>query len=253
MRLRRKAKIRLGQLAFVAVFFAALEALVGAGVINELVLSRPSLTAVRLWHDLGSAELWLSFWTTVQEVAVALLLSLVIGAAIGYALYRFLTFRRAVEPLMVAFYSAPAILLYPVFMTFLGQGSETVVTMAVVLGAVPIAINVAVGFAGIEAIWRKVGRSLNATRNQMLWKIMIPAATPTIVTGFRLGLTFALVGVIALEFLTYSGGLGKLVSWRYFVFDTDGVYAAIVLVAAIAILINTALNILEQRVRSRWA
>jgi hypothetical protein len=45
--------------------------------------------------------------------------------------------------------------------------------------------------------------------------------------------------VIALEFLTYSGGLGRLISWRYFVFDTDGVYAVIVLVAAIAILINT--------------
>ena len=252
MRVRRVTRIRLGQLGFVIVLFGALELLVDSGVINALILSRPSETAIRLWRDLGSEELWASFATTVQEVAIALLLSLLIGAAAGFALHRFLTFRRAVEPLMVAFYSAPAILLYPVFLTFFGEGSVTVIIMAVVLGSVPIAINVAVGLGSIAAIWRKVGRSLNATGRQMFFKIMVPAAMPTIATGFRLGLTFALVGVIALEFLTYSGGLGKLVSWRYFVFDTDGVYAAIILVAVIAVLINAALNAMENRVRSRW-
>jgi NitT/TauT family transport system permease protein len=110
----------------------------------------------------------------------------------------------------------------------------------------------AVGFAGIEPIWRKVGRSLNATPTQMLTRILIPAATPIIVTGFRLGLTFALIGVVSLEFLTYSGGLGRLISWRYYIFDTDGVYAAILLVAMIAITINALLTGLEQRVRGRW-
>ena len=137
-------------------------------------------------------------------------------------------------------------------MIFFGQGSGTVIIMSVVLATVPVAINVAVGFSGIAPIWRKVGRSLHTTRGQMFFNIMVPAAMPTIVTGFRFGLTFALVGVVALEFLTYSGGLGRLVSWRYFVFDTDGVYAAILLVAAIAIVINALLSALERRVRRRW-
>jgi NitT/TauT family transport system permease protein len=97
-----------------------------------------------------------------------------------------------------------------------------------------------------------VGRSLNATSPQMLFRIMIPAATPIIATGFRLGLTFGLIGVIALEFLTYSGGLGRLISWRYFIFDTEGVYSAIALVAAISILINSLLNTMERRIRGRW-
>ncbi len=250
--LRRKTKIRLAHLAFVSLFFAALEILVGSGTISELILSRPSKIGTRLLQDLATSELWMSLATTVQEVLVALSLSLLIGTSLGYTFYRFRTFQQAVEPLLVAFYSAPAILLYPIFVFFLGAGSATVITMAVILGSVPIAINVAVGFASIEPIWRKVGRSLNATPRQMLFHILVPAATPTIVTGFRLGLTFALVGVVALEFLIYSDGLGKLVSWRYFVFDTDGVYSAIVLVSAIAIIINIALTTFDQRIRRRW-
>jgi NitT/TauT family transport system permease protein len=250
--IKRAYKIRAAQLAIVLVTAAVLELLVDFGAVNALVLSRPSRVSVRLWHDLGSSELWISLAVTARDVVVALALSLSIGTVIGYALHRLPTLRRALEPLLVAFYAAPAILLYPIFMIFLGQGSETVIVMSVVLATVPVAINVAVGLSGIAAIWRKVGRSLNATRSQMFLKIMVPAAMPTIVTGFRLGITFALVGVVALEFLTYSGGLGKLVSWRYFVFDTDGVYAAIVLVAAIAIVINALLSSLELWVRRRW-
>jgi NitT/TauT family transport system permease protein len=253
MRVNRKIAIRLGHLLFAVILIVTLEALVRHGAVSQLVVSRPSQIGTRLWEDMATSELWVSLATTVREVTIALILSLSIGTVLGYTLYRFRIFRRAVEPMLVAFYSAPAVLLYPIFMFFLGPGSATVITMSVILGAVPIAINVAVGFASIEPIWRKVGRSLNATQSQMLFRIMVPAATPIIVTGFRLGLTFALIGVVALEFLTYSGGLGRLISWRYFVFDTDGVYSAIVLVSALAILINAALTTFELRVRSRWA
>jgi NitT/TauT family transport system permease protein len=253
MPVSRKAKVRIGHIAFFVACFLLLELLVLAGTINELVLSRPSRVALRLWLDIEGKEFWESLATSVVEVSIAVVISMIVGSMLGLAFYRLQTFRRAVEPGLVAFYSAPALLLYPVFIAVLGPGSATVITMAVVLSSVPIAINIAVGLAGIEPIWRRVGRSLQATPQQMLLLILVPAAIPTIVTGFRLGLTFALIGVISLEFLLYSGGLGKLVSWRYFVFDTDGVYSAIVVVSGIAILINASLNLLERSVRRRWA
>jgi NitT/TauT family transport system permease protein len=253
MRLSYTSAVRIAHAAFAVVFFATLEVLVTSGAVNELILSRPSLVAIRLWQDMFGAEFWQSVGVTVQEVIAAVVISMVVGSGLGLAFYRFAVFRRALEPALVAFYSAPAILLYPLFITLLGPGSATVITMAAILGSTPIAINVAVGLIGIEPIWRKVGRSLLATQSQMLLRILLPAAIPTIVTGLRLGLTFSLIAVISLEFLLYSGGLGKLVSWRYYVFDTDGVYSAIVLVSAIAILINAQLNGIEAWVRRRWS
>jgi ABC-type nitrate/sulfonate/bicarbonate transport system permease component len=243
----------LAHLAVLAVLVGALEAVVRGGAVSQLVVSAPSQIAGRLWVDIAGSELWIAFAETSFEVAASLVFSLAVGCALGWSFYCFGRFRRAVEPLLVAFYSAPAMLLYPVLMTFLGQGSALIVTMAVVLGSVPIAINVAVGFAGIDRLLIKVGRSMRATPLQMVTHILIPAATPVIVTGFRVGLTFALIAVISLEFLTYSGGLGRLISWRYYIFDTTGVYSAIVLVTMIAILINSLLNALERSVRARWA
>jgi ABC-type nitrate/sulfonate/bicarbonate transport system permease component len=248
-----RGKLRLSHLAFFVVLVGALEAIVKSGAISQLVVSAPSEIADRLWSDLAGAELWISFAETAGEVAVSLLLSMLVGCSLGGLFYRFGLFRQAMEPLLIAFYSAPAMLLYPVLMAVLGQGSALIISMAVILGSVPIAVNVSVGFSSIDRILIKVGRSLRASPSQMLNLILIPAATPVIVTGFRVGLTFALIAVISLEFLTYSGGLGRLISWRYYTFDTTGVYSAIVLVTAIAITINSLLNALERRVRRRWA
>jgi NitT/TauT family transport system permease protein len=248
----RATRIRLGHLAFVLALAGTLEAAVASGAISRLILARPSDILVNLWEDLGTEELWRAIATTLIEMIAALGLSLTIGGGLGLALWRFGLARQALEPILVAFYSAPALLLYPFVMGFLGQGSGTVITMAVIMGSIPIAINVAIGFAGIEPIWSKVGRSMCATRSQILWRIMVPAAIPVIVTGFRLGLTFAMISVIAIEFLTYSGGLGRLISWRYFTFDTVGVYSSIMLVMTLAMALNTSLNKLERSVaRSR--
>lgn len=258
MRLRaipisRQSKLRVSHVAFLALLVGTLEAIVKGGAISQLVVSAPSQIADRLWRDLAGSELWISFAETAGEVAVSLILSLLVGCVLGSLFHRFIRLRRAMEPLLIAFYSAPAMLLYPVLMTFLGQGSALIITMAVILGSVPIAVNVAVGFSSIDHILIKVGRSLRASPRQMLTLILIPAAIPVIVTGFRVGLTFALIAVISLEFLTYSGGLGRLISWRYYIFDTTGVYSAIVLVTIIAITINALLNALERSVRERWA
>lgn len=248
----RKLKIILGQAGLTVALLVGMQLLVDAGAVSRLIVSPPSLVFERVIQDFGSVELWTSVWTTVREVVAALAISVFLGMALGYILYRFSIFRRAVEPWLIAFYSAPAMLMYPVVGSFLGQGSATVVVMAVILGTVPIAINVSVGFRSLEPIWLKVGRSMMATRPQVLFKILLPASVPIVATGLRLGMTFSLIGVISLEFLTYSGGLGKLISWRYFTFDTDGVYAAVVLVAVIAILINAAINHGHQRMVVRW-
>jgi ABC-type nitrate/sulfonate/bicarbonate transport system permease component len=58
---------------------------------------------------------------------------------------------------------------------------------------------------------------------------------------------------VAVEFLTFSGGLGRMVSWRYFIFDTNGLYAAVALVIVVAAVVNSLLRAAEGRVRTRWA
>ncbi len=247
-----QAKVRLGQVGFLLCLLAALESVVRAGYVSLLILSPPSAIARKVLEDVKGMELWSSLQTTSLEFMIAFLISLILGVFFGILFFRFRFFGAAVEPLLLAFYAAPTILLYPVFLTLFGLGSKAVVSMAVVLGCIPIMVNVNIGLAGVEPIFIRLGRSLKATRWQMFWKIMLPAATPTIFTGFRLGFTYTLVGVVAVEFITFSGGLGKMVSWRYFIFDTEGLFSGIVFISLIAALMNNLLHRAEERIRRRW-
>ena len=250
--MRKAALIRLGHFVLVVLLCLVLEWAVVSGSISRLVVSRPSEIFANLWDDLKTQELWSAIGMTVFEVLSALILSMLIGGVLGFALWRLRLLRQALEPLLVAFYSAPALLLYPFVMVYLNQGSATVITMAVIMGSIPIAINVAVGFASIAPIWSKVGHSMCATPLQLVFRIMVPAAIPIIATGFRLGVTFALITVISMEFLTYSGGLGRLISWRYFTFDMVGVYSSILLVLTLSMTINALLNAFENRIGRHW-
>lgn len=252
MAVSERAKVRLGQAAALVLFLTAVEWMVRQRWVSVLVLSPPSAVALKMWEDLKGRELWLGLQVTAMEFLAAAVISLAVGSLCGVVFSRFRILGSAVEPLLLAFYSAPTILLYPVFLTLFGLGSPAIVSMAVVLGSIPIMVNVSVGLAGVDPIFIKLGRSLGAGPWLMFRKVMLPAATPTIFTGLRLGFTYALVGVIAVEFITFSGGLGKLVSWRYFLFDTEGLFSAIVFVVLIASLMNRLLQRMEDRIRKRW-
>jgi len=252
MFVNHQTKIRFGQIGFLLLLLIAMEFVVRAGLVSVLILSSPSTIVLKIWEDIRGAELWEGLQTTAMEFFVAFLISLCAGVVCGIIFFRFGLLRSAVEPLLLAFYAAPTVLLYPVFLTLFGLGSAAVVGVAVVIGSIPIMVNISVGLSGVEPIFIKLGRSLKATPWQMLSRILLPAATPTIFTGLRLGFTYTLVSVIAVEFIIFSGGLGKMVSWRYFIFDTEGIFSGIVFITLIAGSINSFLNWMENLIRKRW-
>ncbi len=250
--MRSERKIWFGRIAFIVLVVVALEWMVRAGHINRLVLSAPSDIALKMWEDILSGELLDHLKVTALELGIAFLIALPAGAACGILFFRFRLIGSAVEPLLLAFYAAPTILLYPVFLALFGLGSAAVISLAVIFGAIPITVNVSAGLSGVERIYVKLGLSLKATPWQLFWKVMLPAATPTIFSGIRMGFTYTFIGVIAVEFLIFSGGLGRMVSWRYFVFDTEGLYSGVVMVIVIAALVNSLVRLAEDRVRARW-
>lgn len=246
-----RRSIVIGRVAVVAAGVLLLEWLARGGAVSQLILTAPSAIAVRIGADILSGELLGYLKVTAFEFVVAFLIATVLGVATGALFFRFRYMGAAVEPLLLAFYAAPTILLYPVFLSLFGLGSMVVISMAVIFGTIPVMVNVTTGLSGVDAIYRKLGRSLRASSWQLFWKIMLPAATPTIFSGIRIGFTYTLTGVIAMEFLLFSGGLGRMVSWRYSIFDTDGVYAAVVTVIVVALTANGLVRMAEDRVRTR--
>ena len=105
------------------------------------------------------------------------------------------------------------------------------------------------GMANTRKVLVNVGRSFNLTPTQQFWKIMFPAALPTIFVGVRLGLIFALINIVGVEFLINYGGLGQLINDLAERYDLAGTYAAICFVILVSVLFFMTLEKAERWLR----
>ena len=222
----------LGLLAFAGM----LELAVSSGLVMELVVPRPS-AAVFAFPDVQSdMDLVGNFFVTLGMTAAATGVALVIGIPFGYFLHRNQKYGIAYEGWLAAAFAAPTVLLYPLFLVMFGRTHMTLIVMGFIPGSIPIIIQTRQGLLGVSRTLVNVGRSFNLTEREMFWKVQLPSAVPTIFTGIRIGVMYTLVNIVAIEYLTDFGGLGRVVSEMYFRFDTPGTYASILSVIFVSVL-----------------
>ncbi|MEE8397229.1 MAG: ABC transporter permease subunit [bacterium] len=242
--MKRPTLVGLAGLCLLALVF---EALVALGAVSPLTLSRPSSMVLAIGDLVREESLIRAMLTTFGQTFAAILIASAVGMPLGFLLYRFRTFGVAYDSWLGALFAAPLILLYPLFLVIFGRTLQMVVFMGVLTGAIPIIIHVRQGLLEVQPIFLNVARAFNASAAFTFWRVMLPAAVPTVFTGVRLGLVYALVNIIGIEFLIDYGGLGRLVSEMYFRYDVPGMYATIVFI----ILISTTLFWLLARVQNR--
>jgi len=217
-----------------------------------LIIARPSDVAVAFWEKLVSGELIGLFGHTMFQFSVSYLFAVVLGLVGGYCLWRYKLLGEAYDPIIGAIYGSPVILLYPISLVLFGRSSLAIIVMSSLYGFIPVLLNTRAGFLNVHPILLKVGRSMNLQPRQMFWKILVPAATPTIFAGLKLGLIYSLIVVVAMDFIVSINGLGKLISDAYFKFQIDVMFAAIVAVSLLAICFLLVLRRVERlRITSR--
>lgn len=212
---------------FIAALLAALEGLVRLDWVNRIFLTAPSLVAAAAWEKILSGELPALFVTTLFSVGAAFALAAAVGLPVGYALWRFPSFGRAYDELLSALFASPWILLYPIFLVIFGRGLAAVVAMGFLSGMIPIALNTHHGLRDVSAVYLKMGAAMRLKKHQIVRHILFPAAAPMIVSGLKLGVTYILISVIAIEFLVEIGGIGTLASKGYFWFNTEELYLGV--------------------------
>ena len=175
------------------------------------------------------------FFLTAGEALAASVLVTIFGVAGGVLLYQFNLLRLATETWVAAIAAAPLVLMYPLYLVLFGRNAITIVMMGFTAGLAPIMLKTLEGLCGTRRVLLNVGRSFNLTRPQQFWKILFPAALPTIFVGMRLGLIFALINIVGVEYLINFGGLGQLINELAERFDVPGTYAAILFVILVSI------------------
>jgi NitT/TauT family transport system permease protein len=228
-----------------------IEALTRLGLIPTAIIARPSDAIADLFILQRKVDLFGAFLTTASVTFLALVLESLVAIPFGHFLFRHRIFGLAYTGWLTALFAAPIFLLYPLFLVIFGRNLITLVIMGFIPGVIPLIIHVQQGFLGVSRTLINVGVSFELTAWSIFWKIMLPAAAPTIFTGFRLALMYTMINIIAIEYLVDIGGLGRIVADRYFHFDISGTYAAIIAVTAISIFFNWLISVAERWIKSR--
>ena len=226
------AAVGLGSLLFVLV---AVEILIRLGVINRYIVPLPSEVVASFARVVVEEDILHRFLLTAWECLAAGVLLIVFGVALGVLFHRVRLLRLACESWVGAMASAPLVLAYPLFLVLFGRSALTIIMMSFLVGLAPVILKTIEGLSATRRVLINVGRSFNLTPAQQFWKILFPAALPTIFVGIRLGLMFALINVVAVEFLINFGGLGHLINELAERYDLAGTYAAICFVVLVSV------------------
>jgi ABC-type nitrate/sulfonate/bicarbonate transport system permease component len=212
-----------------------IEFLIRLGAINRFIVPLPSEILASFERVIVEEDIGKRFLLTASEGIAAFLLLTVVGVAAGVLMHRVQLLRLACETWIAALASAPVVLMYPLFLVIFGRSATTIIMMGFVAALPPVILKTVEGLAGTRKVLINVGKSFKLTPSQLYWKILFPAALPNIFVGVRLGLIFALINIVGVEFLINFGGLGQLINELAERYDLPGTYAAITFVILVSV------------------
>jgi ABC-type nitrate/sulfonate/bicarbonate transport system permease component len=188
---------------------------------------------------------------TIGRFLEGYLLAAGFGVALGIAFGYFRTVHSFVEALIEFLRPMPSVAIIPVAILALGIGDAMIIAVTVYASLWPILVNTIDGVRRIEKILIDTGRTFGLPRRRILRRIILPAASPYIVTGLRIGLSIALILVTTAEMIAGSKGLGFFILDEERSMNSAAMNGGIILVAALGYFLNRLFLALESRAM-RW-
>ncbi|MFE2375105.1 ABC transporter permease [Streptomyces sp. NPDC059398] len=251
----RRAVVYVSRVLLLIAVVALWEILARTKVIDPFNFSMPSKIwdQIREWalHGTAQGSLWEQIWYTMYEALLGWIIGVVAGVVLGIALGRIRFLSDVLGPYIKVLNAIPRIVLAPVFLIWFGLGPASKVASAVVLVFFPVFFN---AFQGAREVDRNLvanARILGASNRRVTFQVVIPSATSWIFTSLHVSFGFALIGAIVGEYIGATKGLGLLVSASQGTFNAAGVYAAMVILAVVALITEGLLTFAERRL-FRW-
>jgi NitT/TauT family transport system permease protein len=230
------------RVAVIAGLIALLEILCRTGVIDKITMQAPHLIVRDLYRLLASGQMNGAIAKTLTNTALALVLALGVGVVAGALIHRWRGLRDTLDPLFATYYAVPVFAFYPFFIVVFGLGDLPQILIAFMLGVVAMIVNTLNGLDRVPTVLLKTARILQLSPLQTAIRVTLPSAAPYILTGIKLAVAYAFIGIIGSEFILSRGGIGYEISFAYTNFDNAVMYPLIVLILIASIVINSVLG-----------
>ena len=211
-------------------------------------ISSVAVAAVQMWQ---AGTLQTDIIASFSAVGYGMALAIVAGIAIGILSGASQAFREYTDAIISALYATPLVAIAPILILWFGIGPPSKIAVVFLMAIFPILINTAAGVRNTDVSYIEVARSFGATRAQIIWKVMIPAAVPFVVTGIRLAIGRAIVGVVVGELFGARAGLGFLIFTAGQTFDVPQLFVGVITLAVLGMVLTFGMKWIENWI-ARW-
>jgi NitT/TauT family transport system permease protein len=211
----------------------------------------PPLSAVltRLWELTLDGQIVGNLASSLANLAIGFTVSVVAGVLIGMAMGAYRKVEMALDFYVFALLTAPTLVLAPLFFSIFGASNPrpTIIGVIILYVIFIIIVNTTAAIRGVPAPLVEMGRSYCANDRQLFMKIILPAATPLIMAGVRLGMGRAVKGMINGEMFIAIVGLGSVVKKAGIRFDSEAVLAVLILIIVVAMVLIKLVQMIDHR------
>jgi ABC-type nitrate/sulfonate/bicarbonate transport system permease component len=214
--------------------------------VEDFLVPAPTEIATSLWEN--RSLLAENAWVTLREIVLGFAIAIVAGLGLAVVLHLSETLRRASYPLLIASQTIPIIAIAPILVIWLGFGIGPKLAIVALVCFFPITINTLDGLRAVDPDAIKLMRGLDASRWQTLRRLEAPAALPYAFSGARIAAVFTSIAAVFGEWTGSSSGLGHMILQDNAQLETARVFAAFLVLSAIALALFGLIALAERRI-----
>lgn len=235
------------QITIIVFLIGIWEFLATNGYINEFIFSKPSnilKTIINLYKNFNLIN---HIFTTLYEVIIAFVLGIFLGFLIALLLYSFKLLAKIIEPFLTMLNSLPKVALGPIIIIWVGANLKSIIVMALLINLIISIITIYNGFIQTDKNKIKLLESFNASKLDIIKKLVIPNSLVTIISSLKLNISMSLIGVIMGEFLVSKSGIGYLIIYGTQIFNLNIVMSGVIILIIISYILYKIISIIENK------
>lgn len=217
------------------------------GMVDRMYLPPFSEVITALVKLIISGDLFIHIGSSLKRSMGGLFLAVAIGIPLGIFIGWFKSIEKFLDPLLQVFRNTSTLALFPVFILLFGLGELSKVAIIFWGTLWATLLNTINGVKNIDPLLIKAAQSMSASNFFIFRKIVLPAATPSIITGFRLSASTSILILVAAEMLGSNSGLGFLIFYSEQKYDIAEMYSRILTISVLGLLINYLIVAFERR------
>ncbi len=231
----------------ILIFLLAWELFARSGKVTTFMLPSFTVVAEYIWKDAVSGDLWINLALTLYRAMAGFFIAAAGGIALATLMSRVRIVRWFFDPIISVGFPMPKIAFLPVIMLWLGLYDFSKISIVVFDAIFPVVTATLAGIAAVEKelIWS--ARNMGANERELMWDVVLPAASPQILTGLQVALPIALIVEIIAEMVMGGYGLGGAMMGASRFANSPGVFAGIVEIAVVGFILIKAMAWLRRR------